>query len=684
MQGHTHQSPLAAHTLRVLLFLLCFGAAIAGLISLPASSAQQGSDTAYIYDDNGRLQAVIASSGEASVYAYDPAGNFTGLRRLDANAFEVLTFTPREGPPGTRVKIYGVGFGAGITSVAFNGGAANILSSDFISVTAEVPASATSGLITVVSSRGTRMTTMPFTVRGISIQPAEVNLPSGLSQQFTANVVGLGSTNVNWSVNGLDGGNEQIGTITNTGLYFAPFNFGTTTSNFAIRATSVDNPSAFAQAVATVLPVDSTVTPSLFTQPHGAGLRGLSPATVAATPNIRWQKTLPRGIGHGSITFSNNGQFLYFKTSGASHQGIVYKVRASDGGTVWETTPSVIGFGSLSYSGVTIDEATGRLYTSGRSDSQPAGGSIVVALSINDGSVIWSRKVTDLNANIGDVGESFMLLSPDRTRIYTRDNRSPNNIIALDAATGQLVWRQQITTAGTGLVYHTLGPVWNDPVSGRPRIAFVNNLTVGSVGVLQDNGASALLAWSKNVAVALNYHWWGNAVLNGNETQLYVTSFADGGNPVLTSLSTANGSIVWRVFSTPATGINQYPNPAVGADGTIYSPGRTVFPTGGLTAYKPDGRIKWQFTPSGSVELTNWPVVTANGIIYVSDQDPSSSFLFAIKDNGTSASLLWRFALPVASGIGNTSPSVGPDGTVYISIGSNSTASQILYAFAPQ
>lgn len=254
MPGQTHQSPLAAYALRVLLALLCFGAALAGIISLPTTKAQQGNDTAYIYDDNGRLQAVIASSGEASVYDYDPAGNFTGLRRLDTNAFEVLTFTPREGPPGTRVTIYGVGFGAGITNVAFNGVNATITGSNNISVVAEVPASATTGPITVVSPRGTRTTLRPFTVQGVFVQPAAVTLAAESSQQFTASVFGLQDTSVTWSVNGLDGGNSQIGTISTMGLYSAPFVFGMTPGRFLVRATSVANPSFFGDAIVTVQP----------------------------------------------------------------------------------------------------------------------------------------------------------------------------------------------------------------------------------------------------------------------------------------------------------------------------------------------------------------------------------------------------------------------------------------------
>ena len=42
--------------------------------------AQSGT-TQYVYDDNGRLKAVIAPNGETSVYEYDAAGNIISVTR---------------------------------------------------------------------------------------------------------------------------------------------------------------------------------------------------------------------------------------------------------------------------------------------------------------------------------------------------------------------------------------------------------------------------------------------------------------------------------------------------------------------------------------------------------------------------------------------------------------------------
>ena len=57
------------------------------LVIAPVSAAvQQGGTTRFVYDDNGRLRAVVSPTGEAVVYEYDQAGKFTLIRGLAANA----------------------------------------------------------------------------------------------------------------------------------------------------------------------------------------------------------------------------------------------------------------------------------------------------------------------------------------------------------------------------------------------------------------------------------------------------------------------------------------------------------------------------------------------------------------------------------------------------------------------
>lgn len=214
--------------------------------SLLSADAQQGGTTTYVYDDNGRLHAVIAPNGEAVVYEYDAAGNITEVRRLAADSLAILSFSPHEGLPGDQVVFTGTGFGGGVTNVSFNGASATIVSVTASRVVATVPQAATTGLVTITTPAGSVSTATPFTIAGLRITPSAAALKFGDSIQFTAEV--LPSTldqSVQWSVEGVNGGNANVGIISAAGLYTAP---NTRFSSLAIRATSVADNGRFAEA----------------------------------------------------------------------------------------------------------------------------------------------------------------------------------------------------------------------------------------------------------------------------------------------------------------------------------------------------------------------------------------------------------------------------------------------------
>jgi YD repeat-containing protein len=219
------------------------------VVSCPVA-AQQGVTTRYVYDDLGRLRAVISPAGEAAVYEYDPAGNFTAIRRLAADALELLEFSPKTGAPGDRVTLIGVGFGAGVNSVTFNGSAAQVVSANANTIVTTVPQGATTGPITVSTPKGTVTSRAPFVIRGVRVSPATAKPLPGQTVQFTAIVaVQEDDQSVRWSVNGIDGGNRNVGTITTSGLYTAPDVEGVAAF---VRATSVAAPSLFGEASVTV------------------------------------------------------------------------------------------------------------------------------------------------------------------------------------------------------------------------------------------------------------------------------------------------------------------------------------------------------------------------------------------------------------------------------------------------
>src|SRR5256714_3892112 len=153
------------HTVKKSIFQRALAALAAAGLALCVSAsvlAQQGGTTRYVYDEDGRLHAVISPSGEAVVYEYDAAGNITAVRRLAADALAIFTFSPRAGIYGDLVTFVGSGFGGGISDVSFNGASARVVDVTPSTVVAEVPQGATTGLVTITTPRGSVTTTEPF------------------------------------------------------------------------------------------------------------------------------------------------------------------------------------------------------------------------------------------------------------------------------------------------------------------------------------------------------------------------------------------------------------------------------------------------------------------------------------------------------------------------------------------
>lgn len=75
----------------------------------------------------------------------------------------IASFNPASGPTGSAVVLTGENF-VGVTSVSFNGASAEFIVDSSRQITAIVPGTATTGLITVVNGYGTGTSATPFTV----------------------------------------------------------------------------------------------------------------------------------------------------------------------------------------------------------------------------------------------------------------------------------------------------------------------------------------------------------------------------------------------------------------------------------------------------------------------------------------------------------------------------------------
>lgn len=84
-------------------------------------------------------------------------------------------------------------------------------------------------------------------VQSVTIEPAEITLVSGQSEQFVAKVneTAASSLDVSWSVDGVKGGTAAVGTVNLHGLYVTPY---PTPASVTVKATSKSDPTKFATA----------------------------------------------------------------------------------------------------------------------------------------------------------------------------------------------------------------------------------------------------------------------------------------------------------------------------------------------------------------------------------------------------------------------------------------------------
>jgi YD repeat-containing protein len=147
------------------LFMVCW------LACSPRFVQAQG--VSYLYDDLGRLIAVVSPGVGTAVYAYDAVGNLLSITRYAATAVLIVDFTPRQGPVGTTVTIAGLGFSVtpAQNTVRFNGTLATVSAATTTQLTVTVPAGATTGTISVTAPGGSSTNPTPFTVAGANGTP---------------------------------------------------------------------------------------------------------------------------------------------------------------------------------------------------------------------------------------------------------------------------------------------------------------------------------------------------------------------------------------------------------------------------------------------------------------------------------------------------------------------------------
>jgi YD repeat-containing protein len=128
----------------------------------------------YVYDNLGRLTAVVDPSSDTGIYVYDAVGNLLSIERQSSSVVSIIEFTPKSAPIGTSVTIHGTGFSTTPSEnrVIFNGVPATVISATATQIVATVPSGAASGPIAITTPTGSTTSTSPFTVTAAPQVPA--------------------------------------------------------------------------------------------------------------------------------------------------------------------------------------------------------------------------------------------------------------------------------------------------------------------------------------------------------------------------------------------------------------------------------------------------------------------------------------------------------------------------------
>lgn len=155
------------------------------------------------------------------------------------------------------LSVTGEGYVPG-SAVTFDGAQVptSYVSPTSLTATGSTPAPALSVPVFVTTPDGDTSNTAYVSVVAaspitVSVSPASVSLRVKTTRQFTATVEGAPNPSVTWSVNGVTGGSNSVGTISRAGLYKAP-NAVPNPSTVTIGARLVVDPTKSATASVTV------------------------------------------------------------------------------------------------------------------------------------------------------------------------------------------------------------------------------------------------------------------------------------------------------------------------------------------------------------------------------------------------------------------------------------------------
>jgi hypothetical protein len=188
----------------------------------------------------------------------------------------------------------------------------------------------------------------------VSVSPASSAINTGVSEQFTASVSNTTNTAVTWSVNGTQGGNSTVGTISTAGLYKAPAS-GPSGGSVTVKATSVADTTKSASGTVVIsaaqAPVTVSITPTSSSLTTGKSQQFSASVSGTTSTGVIWQVD---GVTGGNATYgtvSSSGLYTAPATVPSSGSATVTAVSSYQSSASASATVSISAAASKSSGG---------------------------------------------------------------------------------------------------------------------------------------------------------------------------------------------------------------------------------------------------------------------------------------------------------------------------------------------
>jgi hypothetical protein len=369
-------------------------------------------------------------------------------------------------------------------------------------------------------------------------------------------------------------------------------------------------------------------------------------------------------VAVGGFTVDDDGD-IYFKTrsDGGSR---VYRMNPASGAVLAQTP--VLPSNGGAYAGVAV--GTDAVYTCLYNG---AGNTSVLKLNKNTLAIIDEFQDGAFAGLRGTPLIGSVPNSRGNINLYISD-REGAAIHAVDSVTGEVDWTY---LAIYDAIFGMIGPQWVEAGTGRDRVAYFGNGSLGPGAVLEDNGNGTFdVVWE--AAGPESFNWYGSGALSADGDSIYVTTFNDGDVPSVWSINAANGDVRWSIPGLRGTPeeLNFFSRPSV--------LGNRVYCVGGfgvVIAVDDLGStydIAWEHR-SGVGEYTAGSVVqTPGGEVYVyavrqgDPAIPEPAQLLVLRDNGSSFDVILETTLGGTmqpSLFGNNSAAIDAAGNVWVAGG---------------